>query len=73
MPIYEFLCPKCNHEFETLVLKNDETVRCPKCQCKGVTRLLSGFAHKSEGGKMVSSASSSGCTSCAGGNCATCH
>ena len=72
MPIYEFHCPKCGTEFETLVLKSDEQVRCPECSCKGVERLMSGFAHRNgEGGKMVSA--SSGCASCSGGSCSTCH
>jgi putative FmdB family regulatory protein len=71
MPIYEYYCPKCEKDFETLVLSSKEKVRCPECQCKGVTRLMSGFAHKSEGGKMVSS--NSGCSSCSGGTCSTCH
>ena len=71
MPIYEYYCPKCESEFELLVMRSDEPVRCPECQCKGVTRLMSGFAHKSEGGKMVSS--NSGCASCSSGNCSTCH
>ena len=72
MPIYEYHCPKCGHEFEVLVLSRDEQVRCPECSCKGVTRLMSGFAHKSgESGRMVSS--HSGCASCSGGTCSTCH
>ncbi|MGD8562384.1 MAG: zinc ribbon domain-containing protein [Desulfarculaceae bacterium] len=71
MPIYEFHCPKCEKNFETLVMRNDEEVRCPECQCKGVVRLMSGFAHKSGDGKMVSS--NSGCASCSSGSCATCH
>ena len=71
MPIYEYSCPKCNHEFETLVLKSGEKVLCPACGCPKVNRLMSGFAHKSEGGKMVSS--SSGCASCNASSCASCH
>lgn len=70
MPIYEYHCPKCDQVFETLVMGSKEKVRCPECECKGVKRVLSGFAHKSEG-KMVSS--NSGCASCSGGTCATCH
>lgn len=72
MPIYEYHCPKCDQDFEVLVMKSDEKVRCPNCSCKGVTRIMSGFAHKcGADGEMVSS--SSGCASCSGGNCATCH
>jgi len=70
MPIYEFHCAKCGQDFETLVMRSDEKITCPKCQSKRVNRMLSGFAHKSEG-KMVSS--SGGCASCGGGSCASCH
>lgn len=72
MPIYEFLCKDCGQEFETLVLKNDEKVCCPSCGSDKAGRLMSGFAHKSEGGKMVTSGGSS-CSSCSGGNCSSCH
>ena len=71
MPIYEFYCPRCEKDFETLVLGSDEKVVCPECSCEKVERLLSGFAHKSEGGKMVSS--NSGCASCTSGSCSSCH
>ena len=72
MPIYEFYCPRCEQEFEQLVIKKDEKVTCPKCDCAKVTRLLSGFAHKSgEEGSLTSA--SSGCAGCKATSCATCH
>jgi putative FmdB family regulatory protein len=40
MPIYEYACKQCDHEFETLVL-GDEAVECPKCQGSKLQRLLS--------------------------------
>ena len=45
MPIYEFRCPKCEHEFEKVVSysKIDE-VECPECEEKPVERLMSLFA-----------------------------
>ena len=70
MPIYEFHCSKCGQDFETLVMRSGEKVCCPACNGKKVRRLMSGFAHKSQG-KMVSSGG--GCASCAGGSCSTCH
>lgn len=33
MPIYEYTCQDCQHEFEDLVFDGDEVV-CPKCQGK---------------------------------------
>ena len=71
MPIYEFHCPRCQDEFEVLVMRSNEKVNCPQCDCKKVERLMSGFAHKSGGGKMVSS--NSGCASCSASSCASCH
>ncbi len=71
MPIYEYRCEKCKKDFECLVFRQDEQVDCPHCNSKKVNRLMSGFAHKSAGGKMVSS--SSGCASCSGGSCSSCH
>jgi putative FmdB family regulatory protein len=72
MPIYEYRCAKCKKDFECLVFRQDEEVSCPKCKGNNVSRLMSGFAHKSgAGGKMVSSGG--GCASCAGGSCSSCH
>lgn len=72
MPIYEYLCKKCKKEFECLVLGNSSDVRCPECNAKRVERLMSAASFKSNG-KYVSSASSSGCASCSGGTCSSCH
>jgi putative FmdB family regulatory protein len=45
MPIYEFLCDKCNYRFERLVasMRNSVAPVCPKCQAS-TKRLLSVFA-----------------------------
>jgi len=72
MPIYEYKCNKCAKEFEVLVLGSRDEVRCPQCNDVDVARLMSGFAHKSEGSPMASS-SGGGCASCSGGSCSTCH
>jgi putative FmdB family regulatory protein len=33
MPIYEYICPSCNHEFELRQSFNDKCeVTCPRCQ-----------------------------------------
>ncbi len=46
MPIYEFVCQDCEHEFETLLKSRDEVsgVRCPQCQSPRVKRLMSATA-----------------------------
>lgn len=76
MPIYEYKCMKCNQEFEYIVLGSDTSVTCPECNTDKVKRQMSACSFKS-GGNGDSSpsvgSSSSGCASCAGGSCATCH
>ena len=31
MPIFDYICKNCNHEFESLVLQRTECVCCPAC------------------------------------------
>jgi putative FmdB family regulatory protein len=68
MPIFDFCCCKCGHEFEELVLGIDKPV-CPKCGGKKLQKQPSAVARrgKGEGG------SGSGCSGCAGGSCSSCH
>ena len=40
MPMYEYVCQDCTHEFETLVFNGDK-VSCPKCSGDKLERLLS--------------------------------
>jgi putative FmdB family regulatory protein len=47
VPIYEYRCQGCGHEFEMLVLKTT-TPACPACQSASLDRLLSVPAVKSE-------------------------
>jgi putative FmdB family regulatory protein len=45
MPIYDFQCQKCHHEFDCL-LKIDEsyeTLTCPVCGAKRLKKLVSSF------------------------------
>ena len=42
MPIYEYLCEKCGHEFEREQRITEDPVKtCPKCRAKKVRRLIS--------------------------------
>jgi putative FmdB family regulatory protein len=43
MPLYDFVCRKCQHEFEALVRTGD-TPTCPSCHGQDLERLLSTFA-----------------------------
>lgn len=47
MAIYEYLCPKCQAEFEVMrpMSEADEAAVCPRCGSEG-QRLLSGFGSK---------------------------
>jgi putative FmdB family regulatory protein len=47
VPIYEYHCRQCSHEFELLVLK-ETLVACPSCQSSDLEQLLSGFAVRSD-------------------------
>lgn len=47
MPIYEYACRGCGHEFETLV-RSGSTPACPKCASAELERLQSLPAIKSE-------------------------
>ncbi|WP_370871044.1 zinc ribbon domain-containing protein [Hydrogenophaga sp.] len=43
MPMYEYACSDCSHEFEALV-RSDTVPTCPRCQSTRLTKLLSVFA-----------------------------
>ncbi|MFN3422780.1 MAG: FmdB family zinc ribbon protein [Armatimonadota bacterium] len=63
MPVYEFRCDRCGHEFEELVSwrdLEDGKVQCPQCGSKEIRRKLSLFATRY--GKSQSSGSSCGPT-----------
>ncbi len=47
MPIFEYSCHACRHEFETLVRTGDVPA-CPKCAGVQLTKLLSLAAIKSD-------------------------
>jgi len=44
MPLYDFHCTKCEHEFEALVRPQDPAPKCPACQSTAIAKLLSAFA-----------------------------
>ncbi len=50
MPIYEYSCNACKHQFEALVRK-DDTPTCAKCGSADLERLLSLPAVNSEGSR----------------------
>ena len=48
MPIYEYKCRACSHQFELLVLART-VVACPECQGQDLEQLLTAFAVNSDG------------------------
>lgn len=45
MPIYEYVCESCNHEFEELARSpsDRDAMKCPACESSEVARELSVF------------------------------
>ncbi len=68
MPIYEFRCTACTHDFEELMFSRGATPRCPRCGCDEVVRRPSTFGTSGLSRNVGSGSSCSGCSrhSCAG-------
>jgi putative FmdB family regulatory protein len=64
MPIFEYICQECQHEFESLVFGRDKA-KCPQCQSQKLSPQLSVFAMSSKG-------MSSGTKSAPAGSCGSC-
>jgi len=62
MPIFEYICQECDHQFEALVFGRDKA-QCPKCHSKKLAPQLSVFAVSAKGGSATSS-SAGPCGSC---------
>ncbi len=69
MPIYEFVCTDCGKPFETLVLSTNkmDQVECPSCSSKNISKKISTFASKLNGGSTFSFGGSSA-SSCSTGS-----
>jgi putative FmdB family regulatory protein len=65
MPIFEFHCPSCGHDFEELILSQARVsdLTCPKCKESRVEKLLSVFSSGRGPSEVSSSASGAGCGS----------
>ena len=62
MPIFEYVCKECDHQFEALVY-GKEKAECPKCQSSNLAPQLSVFAVSPRGSSAAPSA---------GGACGSC-
>ena len=81
MPIYEYRCEACGHEFETLLKSAaDAPVKCPECGKAKLKKKMSAFAAKVAAGCRQADScpvantrkSSSGC-GCGSGGCGHGH
>jgi putative FmdB family regulatory protein len=62
MPIFEYICKECDHEFEALVYGKEKAC-CPKCHSKKLAPQLSVFAVAAKGASGPA-ASSGACGTC---------
>ena len=66
MPIFEYICKECRHQFETL-LYGTQKAECPKCRATSLEPQLSVFAVSAKGSTATSSktgAEAGACGSC---------
>jgi putative FmdB family regulatory protein len=70
MPIYEYLCSRCDHKFELMrpMSKAAESGICPKCG-ESAERALSMFCRSYEGS---TSGGANGCGTCSSNACSSC-
>ena len=55
MPIYEYACAACGHQFEEWQKMSDKPIKtCPKCKAKKVDKLISMTSFKLKGGGWYS-------------------
>jgi putative FmdB family regulatory protein len=64
MPIFEYVCTKCQHEFEALIF-GAQKAECPRCRSKKLEAQLSVFAVSSKSGSAARPSMAAGaCGSC---------
>jgi putative FmdB family regulatory protein len=63
MPLYEYACRACHHEFEALV-RSAEAPECPTCHSRELERRLSVFAAHTAGAAPKMAAGPGPCGAC---------
>lgn len=66
MPVYEYVCKACGHEFEELSrsMTDSNVVTCPKCEKRTAERKLSLFAARLGTSKPVGMSAGAACNRC---------
>ena len=54
MPLHDYHCRSCGHEFEGLTRPQDPPIACPRCKSGDLEKLLSGFAVSSAESRAAS-------------------
>ncbi len=83
MPIYEYRCQQCNHQFENLQKMSDPVLtECPACHTPNLRKLISAagfqlkgsgwYASDFKGGSAQSTSEAAPAHSCGGGACGHC-
>lgn len=54
MPLYDYVCQSCRHQFEAFVRKDVVPQRCPRCEATTLERLPSLFAVNSDATRHAS-------------------
>jgi putative FmdB family regulatory protein len=63
MPIFEYICQECHHQFEALVF-GKQRAKCPKCHATKLDPQLSVFAVSAKGSSGGAASSGGACGSC---------
>ena len=65
MPIFEYICQECHHQFEALVF-GKQRAKCPKCEATKLDPQLSVFAVSAKGASAsrAGAAPAGACGSC---------
>jgi putative FmdB family regulatory protein len=63
MPIFDYACASCGHQFEKLV-RSDTVPDCPACQSTRLEKKLSVFATSTSGGGEPAAMAAGPCGSC---------
>jgi putative FmdB family regulatory protein len=63
MPIYEYVCSNCGHEFETLV-RSGSVPDCPSCHATELEKKLSVFATHGSSSTREAQPAAGPCSTC---------